>query len=1622
MEPPPPSLQTKGATPSKVNIITGEYAEEEVDLVVAGIEPLSYRRFYNHLGAKDKTYGHWRINPECYMRFNFEKRQENLVAVGEENGTLLLYCPQTTCHYQLDSSKSSSFTAHGGQMHPLNTAITWKKSSPHLKYRYEGEILKGNGEKRLFASQAHTWKEVTGSLFQATIYEERKANGNLIRYTYTDCNPHSLGTYLLPSSITAYDSTGTHLLGSLQIQYRRKGKNGEFRIQSIHVTGSDGRTAFLEHTHRRVGSEKIKIHNMVHDLTYYDTVLDHVIAPGKPEQNYMYRWDRRKDYYNAPFLCAVSSDNFSEIHYDLGSKKVREERAPVGPRGEMHPTSRYEYHEDHTIVYDALSNKTLYRFNPHKRITSIERYQGEQLYSIEKITWEDATGNLLSKQLEDAQGKIFYLATYRYDKNHNVIEERVGDEGITRTYSQDGFNLLLTESDRPGKQLVYKYVPGTNLPLETATYDQGILSRKTTYFYDSHISSICIKTVTTGGDYQLIRESKPRRTPPCVGYPEEIIEKTGDQLLKRISYLYNSSGKLLQENHHDSNNQLAYTLYREYDTQERLIAVTDPLGNKTTYTYDRRGNLLSEKGPCGLYREWIYDPANRIIEEREGDLITKKRYDLASQLIAVVDPRGGETRYVYDALGRVIEIHHPDGTSETKQYDILGNVISERDGRGNTTQKTYNMRGEVTSITHPDGGQEQLTYQYGRLLSHKDPQGIITTYTYDIYDRELSRDKITYTYAPFYLLTEQDGEGHRREYRYDGAGRKVWEKKGDKETFYTYDPLGRVAQRKEETVFRHFYDLNDQLIEVSSDFEKREYAYDALGHQTHEITAKGVIETKYNAQGQPLWTRDPLGFITYYTYKNGLLTQEKNPQGRVKEYTYGVRGEEVERSTKNSKGETIQKVERRYDANQNLIEERHTLFEGIHPSGSLMREWRYDACNRLICLKEEDKETHYLYDLAGRLIKLTKPDGVEHHYTYDDLGRVKTYKGPDFHYQYTYDENDQIISVSDGTSRSYTPLGSLLKESLANGLTLTKSYDEHERCIQVTFPDKSFVEYTYQGPHLYEVHRKGVTHTYLRDLDGQIIQHTLPESLGSYCIARDALGRWKEATSAYYNSELTYDEGGHLIAQDRTHYLYDDLSQLIQDQEHTYAYDSLENRLTKDDKKLEERYDLNGNLLSDGELLLTYDSLDRLISAEKGRYKTLFTYDSFHRRLSKTLFEGKKEINKKLYFYEGENEIGVATERGKLEELRILGEGFGAEIGSATLIELKDKSYVPLHDHRGCVVRLIGLKDKKVAEELSYTGFGEERVKTQLSPWRFASKRVDVETGLVYFGKRYYHPHLGKWITKDPAGFEDGPNLHAYLHNSPLNDFDLYGLWSWRGAWDGAQDYGLRAFEYSRDIMYGMGSGLASAGEWMHADFQYEYFGDRSFFQEKSERALGEWQAFGRAMHDDPWGVIIPEGLMDVWNNPTSPGAWGKATVDVALLSFSVMKAGRAVSSIGKAGRVVGEAASTFGKMEVGVAESWRGPSNGFLGHNNWELKCPNYQNMSRNTPRKIGNLQYSSHALDQMQNRGLMPQIVENTVKTGRIFPTRSGTIGYYDPTNNVRVIVNSQNKQVITTILGSP
>jgi len=63
----------------------------------------------------------------------------------------------------------------------------------------------------------------------------------------------------------------------------------------------------------------------------------------------------------------------------------------------------------------------------------------------------------------------------------------------------------------------------------------------------------------------------------------------------------------------------------------------------------------------------------------------------------------------------------------------------------------------------------------------------------------------------------------------------------------------------------------------------------------------------------------------------------------------------------------------------------------------------------------------------------------------------------------------------------------------------------------------------------------------------------------------------------------------------------------------------------------------------------------------------------------------------------------------------------------------------------------------------------------------YTGKPLDTATGLYHFPYRQYDPKASRWLTRDPLGMVDGPNVYAYVTGNPVGAVDPLGLWSWCG-------------------------------------------------------------------------------------------------------------------------------------------------------------------------------------------------------------------------------------------------
>ena len=63
------------------------------------------------------------------------------------------------------------------------------------------------------------------------------------------------------------------------------------------------------------------------------------------------------------------------------------------------------------------------------------------------------------------------------------------------------------------------------------------------------------------------------------------------------------------------------------------------------------------------------------------------------------------------------------------------------------------------------------------------------------------------------------------------------------------------------------------------------------------------------------------------------------------------------------------------------------------------------------------------------------------------------------------------------------------------------------------------------------------------------------------------------------------------------------------------------------------------------------------------------------------------------------------------------------------------------------------------------------------NPVTYTGRRLDDETGMFYFRNRYYHAQLGRFVSRDPIGYEGSEwNLYEYVDGRPLFALDPDGL------------------------------------------------------------------------------------------------------------------------------------------------------------------------------------------------------------------------------------------------------
>ncbi len=326
-------------------------------------------------------------------------------------------------------------------------------------------------------------------------------------------------------------------------------------------------------------------------------------------------------------------------------------------------------------------------------------------------------------------------------------------------------------------------------------------------------------------------------------------KKQKELLIQKTEFEYDKHGHITLEKHYDSENYLAYTIYKTHDIQGNTLYETDPLGQATRRVFNKYRCLLHEQGPSPtFYTEFTYDLLQRPISSTKTyadglKLSTHTSYNLQGNPLKEIGIYGEASIKKYNnqhLLQVLIEpplrLDYGEWISpQTKYtYDLMGNVTTEECLGGSQTVYQYSTLGKPLSIQFPDGRTEYFSYSiYGELIKKTAPNGTNTFYTYDSLGRVLTEASYDidgvelklhkYIYEGANLVKEEEG-ALTTTYAYDHAGRIIQKQVGSNCVEYGYDSLGRQI---EEKVYYGYgsedyistiktYDLLNRIIEEKS--------------------------------------------------------------------------------------------------------------------------------------------------------------------------------------------------------------------------------------------------------------------------------------------------------------------------------------------------------------------------------------------------------------------------------------------------------------------------------------------------------------------------------------------------------------------------------------------------------------------------------------------------------------------------------------------------------------------------------------------------------------------------------------------------------------------------------------
>lgn len=940
----------------------------------------------------------------------------------------------------------------------------------------------------------------------------------------------------------------------------------------------------------------------------------------------------------------------------------------------------------------------------------------------------------------------------------------------------------LTVANQAGKrQRQYQYAQpeGAAAPgifgyqrLLTVVSDQGLVAPVARYTWQGTAGLVAPKVIES-------YDAQGRKTEYFS--TNGLLSSSRDAMGGVMRQAYDPAGRLVK-----SSDALGRTSHQRYYGGGWSASVESAWGDVTSFKYDARSNLVekaqSPKAGCGTDAWWCQTivtkaeyhptwnkPTKIILPATIGGLAAAEwtfSYNAQGLLQeqrspAVFDSRNNQnaqavTKFWYDSFGRQTRIQDPTGIETTQVWGGGGmpafclrqSIASSQSGGLNlTTNYSCNTVGDVTSVTDPRGNTTTTAYDgLRRKTAEVGPAStsIQTQWVYDLDGNVIEEKKwdapanvwrstVTTYSLTGKPLTVTDASGDISRTCYDALDRAV----------VAVDPTGRATRTiynaaSQPTDIERWYtaNVNDAACALTNARPDgintntwRKYEYNAGGLQSAEIDANG---------NRTQMTYEGLGRLIVTTFADGADAWSIHDQ----------RGQVVVGKTRGNEYRDI--------FHDQLGRIHHVWETNEYANAQGSRDY----------LKGRNTRTGY--DLAGRIVwkdvsnqpTTTWNDALRrdvHIYGYDAAGRPT---------------QDQVQPLDPAISGSVTKL-------------LTYGYDAAGNRTSITWPDGFVATYAYDAANRPQTvtfggHTATISHDSLGRRTG-LNRSSGANTIYAYKPDNDLL-----SLAHNWNASANQTAAGWTYVRDAAGRITEmEVSRLDLEWLPTMAYaktygpaNNLNQVASQAGQAL--TFNANGNLASFQGATYTWALGNRLESVTRPGMSATYAYDGEDRRTMKTV-DGV--ITRTLW--SGADEVAEMDGAGNILR-RFIPDGSGAMDGRLATLEANGTIYWHHTDHQGSVVATSNSAGAPVSI-VNYSPNGEMGTAlngAQLtapptgSPFGYTGRQYDPETGLWQYRARYYHAQLGQFLSQDPIGTKDDPNLYLYVANDPVNNTDPTGMQS----------------------------------------------------------------------------------------------------------------------------------------------------------------------------------------------------------------------------------------------------